>query len=803
MEPHEQSVVAQWNERALEAIREGAAKPTETTYQLHLSSAAVYDAWAAFEDEAYGHYSEIATSLAGSQAHKAEAISFAAFATLTELFPEQADSFVAFLAELGYDSADAVAGTGTAAGIGTLAAENVFAARADDGSNAENDFADTTGYEPVNSADPNSGRLPGDAAFDPNHWQPLRVPTGALTDEAGVPITDNDDPSTYVDQIALTPHWGDVDAFALLSNDQSRPDAPPQLGDTSDYVDGNGVETTGDQAYRDQVTEVLDVSANLTTEQKVIAEFWADGPRTESPPGHWNQIAQDIALREGHGIDEDAQLFFALNAAVFDAGIATWEAKYAYDYIRPQSAIRDLYFDETVTAWGGVNQGAQEILGQEWQPYQNVTFVTPPFPEFVSGHSAFSMAAANTIAAFVGSDQYFDGTTLGNYDLDGVKGTDLLGRYETSELVFEDFGEGPPVVLQWETLTEAALEAGASRIYGGIHIQDGNLRGLEVGEAVADSAQIRWEALFSRGGNDTIETSQAGGLTIAGAGDDTVIGKDADDIIQGGSGDDTIDGGAGMDIALFAGDLADYALTIDASGVVVTDVGASGTGIDTLTAVEALRFDDDASFVNDSTVDVATLTGAFGISTDALAGLAGLYAAHLDTAPDAFGLLFWANALNSGTSLEEIEQIFFADNEAQADRPNGFDTADYVDAGYTEFLGREADAAGRMFWIDAIDSGAIAQSAFKGALIEGARAASGALQDLQTIQDKIDIGLSYAVTNGLTDVSNAGSVMRAYNGDTAAAQALIDGFAAAAPGTEVTVHLLGFMDTASIAQAEA
>ncbi|MEM7615557.1 MAG: vanadium-dependent haloperoxidase, partial [Pseudomonadota bacterium] len=485
MSTTDQSIVAQWNELALEAIREGSAKPTATIYQLHLASAAVYDAWATFDEDAYGYYSEIETGLARTEENKAEAVSFAAYASLVELFPDQADGFEAFLVELGYDPQDATAGTSSAAGVGALAAQNVFDARANDGSNAENDFADTSGYAPVNSADPTTGRTPGGQDFDPNHWQPLRVPNGTLTDQNGVPIFDDNDPSTYNDQVALTPHWGNVESFAMAENDQFRPDAPPQLGDFSVYVDGAGNVTTNDQAYRDQVTEVLNVSADLTTEQKVVAELWADGPRTESPPGHWNQIAQDIALREGHGIDEDAKLFFALNAAVFDAGIATWEAKYAYDYIRPQSAIRDLYFGENVMAWGGVNQGSQQILGQEWQPYQNVTFVTPPFPEYVSGHSAFSMAAANTIASFVGSDVYYDGTSLSNYDLDGVAGIDLLGQYETNELAFEDFGAGPPVVLRWNTLTEAALEAGISRIYGGIHIQDGNLNGLKVGEAVA------------------------------------------------------------------------------------------------------------------------------------------------------------------------------------------------------------------------------------------------------------------------------------------------------------------------------
>ncbi len=513
----EQSIVAQWNEIALEAIRAGDAKPTGTTYQLYLSSAPVYDAWAALGRDANGQYSEITTNLAATDAHEAEAVSFAAYTALCRLFPDQQDLFTDFLIWTGYDPSDAVAVSNTAAGLGTLAAENVFAARAGDGSNFLNDFEDTSGYAPVNSAGPSTGRAPGGADFDPNHWQPLQVSTGSLTDENGVPISDDGDPSSYVDQVALTPQWGGVKRFALASSDMFRPDPPPRLGDHSTYIDGAGAVTTGDQAYCDQIAEVLEASANLTDEEKVIAGYSADGPRTESPTGHRNQIAQDIALREGHGIDVDAKLFFAVNAAIFDAGIATREAKYTHDYVRPQSAIRDLYFDQTAEAWGGVNQGRQEILGQEWQPYQNVTFVTPRFPEYVSGHSTFSMAAANTIASFVGSDAFFDGTSLSDYDLDGVEGRDLLGRYETSELIFEDFRDGPPVALQWDALTDAALEAGISRIYGGIHIQDGNLNGLTLGSEVAQTAHVRWAALFTRGGDDDIKADRDGGLIIAGS----------------------------------------------------------------------------------------------------------------------------------------------------------------------------------------------------------------------------------------------------------------------------------------------
>ncbi len=582
MPAYQQSIVAQWNEINLEAIREGSALPTATTYQLHLVSAAVYDAWAAFDADASGHYSQIETPLANTEANKAEAVSFAAYAALSALYPAQQHIFDDFMATLGYDPADANSDPSNPAGLGTLAAQNVFEARQNDGSNSENGYADTTGYTPINDPEPGSDGAPGGMDFDPNHWQPLRVPTGTVTNEAGVPIIDSNDPSSYVDQVALTPHWGGVTSFAMDDNTMFRPDTPPQLGDFSEYVDGAGNVTTNDQAYRDQIAEVIEMSAGLTNEQKVIAEYWADGPRTESPPGHWNQIAQDIALRDGHNLDMDAKMFFAMNAAIFDAGIATWEAKYHHDYVRPQSAIRDLYYDQEIDAWAGPNRGTETILGQFWQPYQNVTFVTPPFPEYVSGHSTFSMAAAKTLAAFTGSDAFYDGVTLGNYDLDTVEGVDLIGQYVTSELAFEEFDEtDPPVVLQWDTLTEAAEEAGISRLYGGIHIQDGNLNGLKVGEQVAENAQAYWEALFTMGGDDAFRVDIRGGLTLAGGGDDFIRGWRGDDEIKGQAGNDTLTGAAGYD-TLDGGSGDDHL-----AGGWQKDLLIGGTGDDTLDGGQA------------------------------------------------------------------------------------------------------------------------------------------------------------------------------------------------------------------------
>ncbi|MDF1726765.1 MAG: DUF4114 domain-containing protein [Sulfitobacter sp.] len=542
-----QSLVAQWVEVMLEAIRTDGASPTPTTYHLHTTTAAVYDAWAAYDTDAYGHYTDIVRPTAEhTETNKEIAVSYAFYDMLVDYFPDQQALFDNMMAGLGYDPQAVGIGAADPITVARLAVEGLRDARADDGSNAENDFADTSGYVPVNGAQEGSDTAPGGVDFDPNHWQPLRIPNGTLRDDNDNPTYDDNDPTTFNDQTGLTPHWGGVDGFGLDHGDQVRPPAPPKLGDFTTYVDALGNLTTYDQAYRDQVSEVLEASANLTTREKVIAEFWADGPRSEAPPGHWNQIAQDIALREGHGIDEDAKMFFALNTAMFDAGIATWESKFHYDFIRPQSAIRDLYYDQEIQSWGGPNQGTQTMLGQHWQPYQETTFVTPNFPEYTSGHSSFSFAAANTISAFVGSDAFYDGTTLANYDLDHVDGVDLLGQYVTDELYFEDF-TGPPVVLQWETLTEAAEEAGDSRIYGGIHIQDGDHNGRQIGIDVAALGQARWEALFTRAGDNDVQGTEGNDSLLGGTGEDTISGGAGDDTISGGADADQLEGGAGAD----------------------------------------------------------------------------------------------------------------------------------------------------------------------------------------------------------------------------------------------------------------
>jgi len=189
----------------------------------------------------------------------------------------------------------------------------------------------------------------------------------------------------------IGPHWGGVTPFALTSSNQFLTDSPA---------------TVDDSLYEQQARQILHYSARLNDEQKVIAEYWADGPRSELPLGHWCLFAQYVSQRDNHGLDADVKMFFALTNAIFDASIAAWGAKRVYDSVRPVTAIHYLSADKYVRAWAGPYQGTQRIKGRDWTPYQAPTVVTPPFPEYLSGHSTFSAAGAEILKRFTGSDRF-------------------------------------------------------------------------------------------------------------------------------------------------------------------------------------------------------------------------------------------------------------------------------------------------------------------------------------------------------------------------------------------------------------
>jgi hypothetical protein len=508
-ESYEATVVMKWNEVALAAVRNGAPRPTVTARSMFIIQCSMYDAWAAYDSKAVG--TQLGDSLRRPRsehtlANKNAAISYAAYRSLRALYPTyeaNTGAFTTLLTSLGYE-VDYSTDTTVPAGIGNVAAQAVIDARQDDGANESGNYAQMSSatyptlYAALNAADPAADNAPGGSAFDANHWQPLRVPTGKVVDLQGNAIVDPDDPASYTDQNCLTPHWGAVTPFAMTSGDQFRPAAPPQAGSDEPYTDGLGRTMTNDEAYHMQVDEILQISANLTDREKVIAEYWADGPRSETPPGHWHAIAHGISFRDRHTVDQDVKMYFALAGALFDSSISAWEAKRHYDYIRPQSAIRHKYAGQQVLAWAGPNLGTQQISGDEWRPYQSLTFVTPPFQEYVSGHSTFSSAAAEVLTRFTGSNRFYDGETIlpEDFNRDGV--SDMLGQHIVG--VGGNAFESSPaivVVLRWETFQDAADEAGVSRRYGGIHFQDGDLRARTMGEAIGEQAYEKAEAMWN------------------------------------------------------------------------------------------------------------------------------------------------------------------------------------------------------------------------------------------------------------------------------------------------------------------
>jgi hypothetical protein len=183
--------------------------------------------------------------------------------------------------------------------------------------------------------------------------------------------------------------------------------------------------------------------------------------------GHFNLFAQYVSMRDGNTLDRDVQLFFILTTAVFDAGIAAWDAKNHYDYVRPVTAIRFLERGRKIRAWARPGRGTSIIDGEDWRPYQPDWFPTPPFSEYVFGHSPFSAAAAEILKRFTGCDHFGASITITHSDLGVEPGVPAR-----------------PVTLAWPTFSAAADEAGSSRRYGGIHFEDGDLAGRRLGRAV-------------------------------------------------------------------------------------------------------------------------------------------------------------------------------------------------------------------------------------------------------------------------------------------------------------------------------
>jgi hypothetical protein len=451
-----ENLILQWNDAVIQAIRDTRTAPPIAARAMAIVNTCAFDAWSAYVHNARATRSprnfKIYTK---SPDAKIESVARAAYLAARDLFrgSSQQAYFDAVLAAQGYKPDTKTTDLKTPAGVANVACSRVLAYRHQDQSNQLGEmnggvpYSDWTGYQPVNTPD---------HVADPNRWQPLRVPNG----QGG-----------YTEQKFLTPHWGQIKPFAL--RDWHMQVVDPIRQSILRGTGRVGPAMIGEPEYDQQSQIQVSYSGRLSDQQKVIAEYWADGPGSETPPGHWMALAQNISKRDQHTFDEDVKLMFALSNTLFDTSIACWGAKVMFDSARPITTIRYLYAGQKIKAWAGPGRGTRTIAGEEFQPYQSLTFVTPPFAEYPSGHSAFSAAAAEVLKKFTGSD-YF--------------GHEHLFAAGTSRIE-PGVTPGAPVTLSWSTFTEAADEAGMSRRYGGIHFVDGDIDSRRFGRR---TARIVW-----------------------------------------------------------------------------------------------------------------------------------------------------------------------------------------------------------------------------------------------------------------------------------------------------------------------
>lgn len=575
------TVARKWNEANLAAIRIDFPAPTIHARNLFHLSAAMWDAWAAYDTDAIGYlhneHANVPMGFTLSEARE-EAISYAAYRVLKHRYSFSTNASTTLstlndlMVELGYDSTQTSTAGASPDAVGNRIAASIISYGTGDGANESIDpgYQDDTGYSAVNApliltTNDTASRYPN-GWTDLNRWQPLAF---------SVAFTQNGQIASKVQRF-VSPHWGSVKAFGLYSSDLNSndlyfdPGEPPKLGEA------------GDLDYKNNAVEVLEYSALLDPADsttinispsargnnplgtndgnghlinpvtgvpysdnivlhadfgRCVAEFWADGPHSETPPGHWNVLANDVTdtilgdpsldLRIANTgpiletMEWELKLYLALNAALHNTAVAIWGVKEHYDYVRPISAIRYLGrrgdlpivpgLVEQITAatigsyhshlsgnsgqiavytWPGepddpeTQAGGREwILAKEWLPYQRDTFVTPAFAGYVSGHSGFSRAAAEVMTLITGTP-FFPGG-LSSYTI------------TAGDLLFEA-GPTTDINLQWATYYDAADDAGESRIYGGIHVSPddgpGRIMGSKIGRAAFTHARKYWDA---------------------------------------------------------------------------------------------------------------------------------------------------------------------------------------------------------------------------------------------------------------------------------------------------------------------
>jgi hypothetical protein len=432
------SIVTEWLDQALPYAQEVAWEPTVGSRFFAILETATYDAWTAYDPIAVGAVSGTALKGLGganNEVNKREAISHAAFTVLRSFAPQHRRALIERMQELGYDpNADT-----PPAKVGRRAAAAVLADCRDDGANEAGNFADTTGYEPRTGP--------------PNAWRPIE--------------------SFGKRQLPTTPQWSRVMPFSLARADEFRSIPPPAPGSTE---------------WSQQIDVLIKTSAALTDKEKAEAEYW--GIFGMAPAPQLIEMTKFVSDTNDLRLDDDVKLFFVASNAIFDASIAAWDAKYAYDYVRPITAIRALG-DTMISAWRSRSltealaystpatkedaehsavfpAGLAEASAADWEPY----LPTPQFPSYISGHSAFTAAWARAMELATGKPDFNFNKTV-------------------RHLYVEQRELAEPVTLSYPTFAAAAEASGISRIWAGVHWPADNERGLELGRQVGENVWRR------------------------------------------------------------------------------------------------------------------------------------------------------------------------------------------------------------------------------------------------------------------------------------------------------------------------
>lgn len=572
------SIARQWNEANLDAIRRDLPAPTVHARNLYHASAAMWDAWAAYDGQATGVFVDEDAVADDVDAAREEAMSYAAYRVLEHRYldsvgaTETIPAFDALMESLCFDRDVTTTEGDSPAALGNRIADVIIAAGLEDGSNEAEAYA--ADYEAVNP--PLVVSESGTVMNDPNRWQPLQIDN--MVSQNGILL------DTGVQEF-IDPHWGYVVGFALppapANGVPIDPGTPPQA------------QVSADQQFKDDAVEVVAFSSTLDPTSaaivdispatlgnnplgtqdgnghtvnpatgeayepvvvnegdfgRVLAEFWADGPDSETPPGHWNtmantvsdQLAGSLSIRgEGEPVGRlewDTKLYLALNGANHDAAIAAWGSKGYYDYVRPISMIRWMggfgqssdpdgvsYHPDGLPLVDGLVEVITPETASEGSRHAHLSdhidevavFAyqgNPTDPETDIGGVDWILAVdwvpyqsptfvTPSFAAYVSGHSAFSRASA--EVLTGFTGSDFfpggLGewRIEADSLEFEA-GTDEAVKLQWATYRDASDQAGLSRLYGGIHVRSDDFAGREMGAAVGQAAWTKAQEYYGR-----------------------------------------------------------------------------------------------------------------------------------------------------------------------------------------------------------------------------------------------------------------------------------------------------------------